>query len=429
MNFLLTPVGSAGDNYPFIGLGAELARRGHRVTVLTNEHFAPLVRAAGLEFVAVGTEEEYRQVISDPGIWHPRDGFKHIMRLIGEQNARLMNLIRPRLGPDTAIVAGTLDFASRTLAEKDGLPVVTLHLSPSILRTNYQIPTLMGTTNYSFLPRFMKRAIWQIADWYLINPNVAPMLDPLRASVGLPPTRRIFDQAVHSPLLTVGLWPEWFAPPQPDHPPFFKLTGFPLYDAPGAQPMPPDVAEFCAAGEPPLVFTPGSANVHGHEFFQTAVDAAQRLDCRALLLTRFAEQIPASLPPTVRHVPFAPFTQLLPRRAALVHHGGIGTTSAAFAAGIPQVIMPLSHDQPDNAARVRAIGVGDRLLPKHFTGRRLADILRPLLASAQVKDRAADLARRCATQDAIAETADLIERAVPARAIASADRDIQTPTV
>jgi UDP:flavonoid glycosyltransferase YjiC (YdhE family) len=131
----------------------------------------------------------------------------------------------------------------------------------------------------------------------------------------------------------------------------------------------------------------------------------------------------------VRHVPFAPFTQLLPRCAALIHHGGIGTTSAAFAAGIPQVIMPLSHDQPDNAARVRALGVGDRLLPKHFTGRRLADVLRPLLASVQVKDRAADLARRCAAQDAIAETADLIERALPARQVANTDRDIQTPTV
>jgi UDP:flavonoid glycosyltransferase YjiC (YdhE family) len=429
MNFLLTPVGSAGDNYPFIGLGAELARRGHRVTVLTNEHFAPLVRAAGLEFVAVGTEEEYRQVISDPGIWHPRDGFKHIMRLIGEQNARLMNLIRPRLGPDTLVVAGTLDFASRTLAEKDGLPVVTLHLSPSILRTNYQMPTLQGTTNLSFLPRFLKRAIWRLADRFVINPNVAPMLDPLRAGVGLPPTRRIFQEAVHSPLLTVGLWPAWFAPPQPDYPPFFKLTGFPLYDAPNAQPMPADMAEFCAAGDPPLVFTPGSANVHGHAFFQAAVDAARRLDRRALLLTRFAEQIPADLPPTVRHVPFAPFTQLLPRCAALIHHGGIGTTSAALAAGIPQVIMPLSHDQPDNAARVRALGVGDRLLPKHFTGRRLAEILRPLLASPRVKDRAADLAKRCAAQDAIAETADLIEAAVASRTVSATARDIRTPTV
>jgi UDP:flavonoid glycosyltransferase YjiC (YdhE family) len=193
--------------------------------------------------------------------------------------------------------------------------------------------------------------------------------------------------------------------------------------------MPPDVAEFCVAGNPPLAFTPGSANVHGHEFFEAAVDAARRLDRRALLLTRFAEQIPANLPPAVRHVPFAPFTQLLPRCAALIHHGGIGTTSAALAAGIPQVIMPLSHDQPDNAARVKALGVGDRLLPRHFTGRRLAEILRPLLASPLVKDRAAGLAKRCAAQDAIGETADLIESAVAPRVAPGTGRDIRMPTV
>lgn len=419
MNLLLTPVGSAGDNYPFLGLAAELVRRGHRVTVLTNDHFAPLARSVGAEFVSVGTEEEYRKVIDEPGIWHPRDGFKHIMRLIGEQNQRLLDLIRPRLTADTAIVAGSLDFASRSLAEQDGLPVVTLHLSPSILRTVHQLPTLMGTTNASFLPRFVKRAMWRIVDAYLINPNVAPMLDPLRAGLGLPPTRKIFQQAIHSPLLTLGLWPDWFAPPQPDCPPYFKLTGFPLFDAPGAQPLPADVADFCAAGEPPLVFTPGSANVHGQEFFTAAVDATKLLDRRALLLTRFPEQIPTNLPPTVRHVPFAPFTQLLPKCAALIHHGGIGTTSAAFAAGIPQLIMPLSHDQPDNAARVVRLGAGDRLMPKRFTARRVAQTLLPLLESPVVKVRAAELARRCAAHDAIAQTATLVESAVAPRRGAS----------
>jgi UDP:flavonoid glycosyltransferase YjiC (YdhE family) len=224
--------------------------------------------------------------------------------------------------------------------------------------------------------------------------------------------RKVFDQAIHSPLLTVGLWPEWFAPPQPDYPPFFKLTGFPLFDVPDAQPLPADVADFCAAGDAPLVFTPGSANVHGRDFFAAGVDAARQLNRRALLLTRFAEQIPKNLPGTIRHVPFAPFTELLPRCAALIHHGGIGTTSAAFAAGIPQLIMPLSHDQPDNAARVFALGVGDRLMPRRFTGRRVAQTLLPLLESPVVKVRTAELARRCAAQNAIAQTATLVEDAV-----------------
>src|SRR5437867_5615641 len=84
VNVLITPVGSAGDNYPFIGLGVELARRGHRVTIITNDHFEPLIRGSGLNFVSIGTDEEYRSVVNDPSIWHPRYGFKYIMALVGE---------------------------------------------------------------------------------------------------------------------------------------------------------------------------------------------------------------------------------------------------------------------------------------------------------------------------------------------------------
>jgi rhamnosyltransferase subunit B len=417
MNVLITPVGSAGDNYPFIGLGVEFARRGHRVTVITNDHFAPLVRGRGLEFVSIGTDDEYRSVITDPVIWHPRRGFKRIMDLVAEQNQRLMNEVRSRIDADALIVSHTLDFASRTLAEKDpDLRVVTIHLSPSVPRTTHTLPTLTGKTNLSFLPRFLKKGLWKIVDLYLINPAAGPVLDRLRADVGLPPVRRIFDRAIHSPLLTVGMWPDWFAAAQPDYPPFFKLTGFPLYDGADDQPVPPDVANFCRSGEPPLVFTPGSANIHGHHFFSVAAQAAERLGRRALLLTRYPEQIPADLPPGVRHFPFAPFTRLLPGCAALIHHGGIGTTAAALAAGIPQLIMALSHDQPDNAARVHALGAGDRLMPGQFRPRRVAKVLSRLLESSAVKASCAQAARQCAAQDAIAQTVGLIEAAAtPAR--------------
>jgi rhamnosyltransferase subunit B len=429
MNVLITPVGSAGDNYPFIGLGVEFARRGHRVTVLTNDHFAPLVRGRGLGFVSIGTDEEYRSVITDPVIWHPRRGFKRIMDLVAEQNQRLMKEVRSRIDADTLIVGHTLDFASRTLADKDpDLRVVTVHLSPSIPRTVHTLPTLTGKTNLSFLPRFMKKGLWKIADFYLINPAAGPVLDRLRADVGLPPVRRIFDTAIHSPLLTIGMWPDWFAAAQPDYPPFFKLTGFPLYDGADDQPIPPEVAEFCSAGEPPLVFTPGSANLHGHRFFSVAAQAAQRLGRRALLLTRYPEQIPRDLPPGVRHFPFAPFTRLLPGCAALIHHGGIGTTAAGLAAGIPQLIMPLSHDQPDNAARVRALGAGDRVMPGQFRPRRVAKALSRLLESPGVKASCAEAVRRCAAHDAIAQTVTLIEAAATtARSTIAAQARLSPP--
>jgi UDP:flavonoid glycosyltransferase YjiC (YdhE family) len=94
------------------------------------------------------------------------------------------------------------------------------------------------------------------------------------------------------------------------------------------------------------------------------VDACRRLGRRGLLLSRYRDQLPADLPPGVRHFDYVPLSRVLPRAAALVSHGGIGTLSQALAAGIPQLIMPLGFDQFDNAARLGRLGVAATLTPR-----------------------------------------------------------------
>src|SRR5262245_47801069 len=79
MDTLIMPVGSAGDHHPLVGLGVELARRGHRVTVYTHGHFRPLVEKAGLEYVEIGDAAEYYAVMRNPDLWHPRRGFKAVV--------------------------------------------------------------------------------------------------------------------------------------------------------------------------------------------------------------------------------------------------------------------------------------------------------------------------------------------------------------
>ena len=88
--------------------------------------------------------------------------------------------------------------------------------------------------------------------------------------------------------------------------------------------------EWLDAGEPPIAFTAGSAMVHAREFFAASIEACESLNRRGLVLTRFGDQLPRELPPSVKHVEYAPFGSLLPRCAALVHHGGIGTTAQAL---------------------------------------------------------------------------------------------------
>ena len=148
--------------------------------------------------------------------------------------------------------------------------------------------------------------------------------------------------------------------------------------------MPAGLDEFLEDGEPPVVFTPGTMMRHSRQFFAAAVDACVRLGRRGLLLTRFRDQLPASLPAGVRHFDYVPLSQVLPRSAALVSHGGIGTLSPALAAGIPQLVMPLAFDQFDNAARRERLGVAATLLPRRFRGPAVAHELTWLLTSPAV---------------------------------------------
>jgi UDP:flavonoid glycosyltransferase YjiC (YdhE family) len=160
--------------------------------------------------------------------------------------------------------------------------------------------------------------------------------------------------------------------------------------------MSPELAAFLADGPPPIAFTPGSANLHGRPFFEAAVDACTRLGRRGVLLTRFPEQVPSGLPSGVRHFAYAPFSQLLPRASALVHHGGIGTAAQGMAAGVPQLIMPLAHDQFDNVARMRRLGIARALPPARFRGPALARALGTLLDSPEVAARCRAVAGRFA---------------------------------
>jgi len=137
---------------------------------------------------------------------------------------------------------------------------------------------------------------------------------------------------------------------------------------------------FCEEGSPPIAFTLGTGMTHAADFFRTAVAACDALGARGLLLTKYPHVIPTRLPPRVRHCTFAPFRQLLPLCGAVVHHGGVGTTAAALEAGCPQLILPLAWDQPDNAARVAALGAGLALGSRRRSSGHLSRALARLLA-------------------------------------------------
>jgi UDP:flavonoid glycosyltransferase YjiC (YdhE family) len=414
-NLLLMPVGSHGDVHPHVALGQALQARGHDVTLLTSPYHEPLVRKAGLPFVGIGTVEDFVKCLDHPDAWHPRRAFQFVAEWgILPWMRQVYQLVADRYVPGrTVVVSSALGFGPRIAQEKLGVPLATVHLQPSMLYSKHAPPELGPTVGRAWLPRWAKRLLFWIGYRFLIDPVVAPQTNAFRAELGLPPVRGFFDRWIHSPQCVLGLFPPWFGPPQPDWPPNVTLTGFPLFDERGLAELPAEVEEFLAAGEPPVVFTPGSAMKQGQAFFAAAVEACKRLGRRGMLLTRFAEQVPSPLPEGVRHFAYVPFSQVFPRAAAAVHHGGIGTTAQALAAGVPQLIMPMAHDQPDNAARVERLGVGRAISVRRFRGPAVAKALAGLIGSAEVREQCRSVAAKFEGADALDGACRAIEALVP----------------
>jgi len=411
VRLILCPVGSSGDVHPFIGLGIRLRERGHDVVMVVNGLFEPLVRSAGLGYEELGTKEEFLDVIRDPNLWHSRKGTETVFGWVAKGMRRQYEAIARQHRPgETVLVNSALGFGARIAHDKMGVPLASIHLQPAIFRSVHDTPVMPAGNLPRGAPAFMKRFVYWLADVMVLDRTLDPHINAFRGELGLPPIRHATRDYWHSPQLTLGLFPEWFAPVQPDWPASVRLTGFPLYDERGVTPPPSGLEAFLAEHPRPVVFTPGSANVHAQDFFAAAVGACLRLDRPGVLLTRFPEQVPRDLPPKLRHFEFVPLSQLLPHAAALVHHGGIGTASQAMAAGIPQVIMPLSHDQPDNAARVKRLGIGDAIVPRRFTPERLSQMLASLMGSGDVATACRDIARRLRGVDAITQSCDLIEQ-------------------
>ncbi len=421
LKVIVVGLGSAGDVHPNVGLALVLRDRGHDVLFAAPAVFRPLAHRVGLDFVGLLSEEDYYAALQDPDLWHPVRSFSVVVRRLILPGLRpIYDLIKNNADPGRTVVAAPgFAFGARIAHEKLGVPLATVHLQPIMLRSAVQpgcfgFPDILG-----HLPRSLRKLYLRAADRFFLDRLLAETTNAFRAELGLAPVARFFDRWINSPQRIIGLFPEWFSPPAPDWPPNVTLTGFPLWDESDVRSPSPELQEFLAAGDPPVVFTAGSAMLQAKAFFDISAQVCGATGRRGLLLTQFPEQLPLVLPPGVRHFDYIPFSLVLPRSAALIHHGGIGTTAQAIAAGIPQLVLPASHDQPDNAVRIRRLGLGDFVLPGHYDVKGVIKKLDRLMRAdiqKNCRQRAGDMAHTQSLISACALIEGLAGRVAAARA-------------
>ena len=424
MTFVVVPMGSAGDVQPLVWLGRGLQNAGHKVVVIAQELVAEMPLRAGLRTVTYGDAREQEELIRHPHLWHPRKGFELLASWVPRWAREAMPLIRGEVvAGETVFIGGALALGARILAEAMDVPMVTVHLQPSVFMSVEETPVAMAGGEWlARAPRWMRRGLIGFTHMHVDRRLKGPV-NALRGEAHgkkKAPVRGIMKSWWNSPDGVVCLFPEWYAGKAADWPKQAVLTRFPLYDEAGVRGVDAGLEEFLGAGEAPVVITPGSANVQARKFLGEAVAAVKRMKRRGVVITRSFDHLP-ELPSDVKAVAYAPFSAVFPRAAAVIHHGGIGTTAQCFAAGVPQLIMPMAHDQPDNAARVKRMGVGDYLYPRMFKWQRVAVMVERLIESAEVRATCALLKRKMQEQMAAEEVMRIVsemgERALRVREI------------
>jgi rhamnosyltransferase subunit B len=412
---VLTTFGSFGDIHPYIAISLELMKRGHRPVIATSPAYREKIEATGLGFHPVRPdilppEENLETIIKAMDI---RRGSEFIIKELFSPHVRdtYDDLCEATLDADL-LITHMLTFAGPALAEKTGIPWISTVLAPTSFFSAYD-PTVppqapgfgkLLRLNPLFARAFVSLAKRMTKSW------IEPVYR-LRAELGLPQGEHPVFEGQHSPSLVLALFSKVLGDPQPDWPPQTIVTGFPFYDRKDESEISAELLEYLDAGEPPIIFTLGSTAVYiAEDFYRESIRAARMLKRRALLLIGDARNLPKeSLPEGIAAFDYAPYGQVLPLASVVVHQGGVGTTGQALRAGVPSLVIPFNHDQPDNAFRVARLGVGRTIARAKYNAETASRELTALLTVDSYTEKAAAIGEVVRSEDGAHTAADAIE--------------------
>jgi rhamnosyltransferase subunit B len=417
VRIVLSNIGTYGDIHPLIAIALELRRRGHTPVMALPNLYRAKIEPIGLEFRAIRPDIDPNNTAMVEMIYDVKHGTERGLRnfLFPVLRQTYDDLLAAATTPQHAdlLLLGELNYAGPIVAEVTGIPWASYVLAPLSFFSAFDPPVLPPYPRLARADRTpgMGRAMKRLARF--ASRKWSEPIYALRRELELQRGPNPLFNAKHSPNLVLALFSRMLGVEQKDWPPHTRITGFCYYDAEnGNAALPPHLEEFLSAGPPPVVFTLGSAAVlaAGH-FYEHSARAAINLGVRAVLLIgNDARNRPSlALPSSICVAEYAPYSRLFPRAAAIVHQGGVGTTAQALKAGKPMIIMPYSHDQPDNARRMRRLRVARVIQRANYRPLRVARTLRSILDDPGYEERAQSVARMLAHEDGTRAAADALE--------------------
>jgi len=415
MKITVFAAGSRGDIQPCVVLCRGLQQAGYRVRLAAPEDFAGFNQDHGVDFYPL--RGDVQQIMaSDTGRGFMETGGANPLKSIRAMRTMLapivLNMAEDAFtachDADAIICLGVLSAFGNSIAEALGRPMMNIEPTPLLPTKAFPAPSwpiqrdLGGLHNY-ISGKAMLHVIWL---WY------RPFANEFRRRLGLSPnTAASFYHALRSTPLLSAYSPS-IIPPPADWPERVHITGYLYLDDRADWEPTPELKEFLDAGEPPVYFGFGSmAGRNPEQLAKLILEALARSGQRGLLLTGWGGLRTEWVPEDVFILDSAPHNWLFPRMAAVVHHGGAGTTAEGLRAGVPAVIVPFVFDQLFWGARIKAMGLGPNPIPqKQLTADRLAEAINIAVTDPDIKQRAISYGKAIRTENGIGNALEVIKR-------------------
>ena len=413
---VLAPYGSLGDLHPFLALAMELRERGHTIVICTLEPYREKIALLDFEFLPMRPEFDPEDKETAKMVMDMKNGTERLLRELMLPNIAVMyeDLMFATKDADL-LISGEIVFAADSVAEKRNLKWITTTLAPLSLFSSYDgniYPNAQWLKNFNFLGTPFHKMVFRTMK-FVIKGWLKPYSE-FRESIGLSKNHDPIVDDKHSDFLNLAMFSKALAKPQPDwHTPTIQ-TGFCFYDGQKDMgKMPEDLEKFLDSGEAPIVFTLGSAAVmDARDFFEESIEAAKILGKRAVLLYGIFNQPPKGLDEDRAAFDYAPYSKIFPRASCVVHQAGVGTTAQVLRAGVPHLIMPYSHDQPDNAARCERLGVARVIQRDDYNAKNAAIEIGKILDDLSYNANAEGTSRIIASETGTQNACDAIEKAL-----------------
>jgi rhamnosyltransferase subunit B len=413
---VLSTIGTRGDLNPFLSLGIGLRARGHDVLFAVEDNFCSGLIEEGFAIHRLTGDVKANLM---PHVHRLVSGFTPLasLQIIVEKwllptlRTNIQELRTACTGADI-LVARAGHLAAPIAAELLGIPWVQLTMTPLTIPSAHVNPRVLPLPWPGELPPFANRISWALitATLRYVADN---RINRIRAEYALAPGRDLMGVGNHSSTLTAVVVSPVFLPPPPDWPHYVRMTGFCFWDTPASWHELSELTAFLNSSEPVIAVSFGSMSPFVEDAFtrlySSNITAIRQVGARALVIGAAPEVLPDPLPEDVFALPFAPFSQVYPYCAAVIHHGGPYTVAEALRAGVPSLVIPWGIDQFFTAVQAERLGVGKWIHHRFYTTERAARALRSLIYEPRYKAQTQIAATQIAQEDGVTTLCDAIE--------------------